>query len=163
MSENKIVVGFDDSPMSTAALQWAAEQSRLSGAPLLVVHTWQKPSAEEFAGGGERRHLSERDAREDAQSWVTEAIGERAGQLSVQLEVVEGPAGPVLVALAKDAALLVVGTREHTGLRRLVNGSVSHYCLSHANCPVVAVPGPVPEKVRRVVHHEAVVSVGPLF
>jgi nucleotide-binding universal stress UspA family protein len=36
--------------------------------------------------------------------------------------------------------VLVVGTREHTGLRRAVAGSVSHYCLSHAGVPVVAVP-----------------------
>jgi nucleotide-binding universal stress UspA family protein len=34
----------------------------------------------------------------------------------------------------------VVGTQEHTGLRRAVAGSVSHYCLSHADVPVVAVP-----------------------
>jgi nucleotide-binding universal stress UspA family protein len=34
----------------------------------------------------------------------------------------------------------VVGTGEHTGVRRLLEGSVSHYCLSHAACPVVAVP-----------------------
>jgi nucleotide-binding universal stress UspA family protein len=35
---------------------------------------------------------------------------------------------------------LVVGTREHVGLERLVTGSVSHYRLSHAECPVAAVP-----------------------
>jgi hypothetical protein len=34
----------------------------------------------------------------------------------------------------------VVGTREHTGWGRVLGGSVSHYCLSHAHCPVVAVP-----------------------
>jgi hypothetical protein len=36
--------------------------------------------------------------------------------------------------------LLVVGTREHVGLARLVSGSVSRYCLSHAQCLVVIVP-----------------------
>jgi nucleotide-binding universal stress UspA family protein len=35
---------------------------------------------------------------------------------------------------------LVVGTRDHVGLGRLFAGSISHYCLSHASCPVVAVP-----------------------
>jgi nucleotide-binding universal stress UspA family protein len=34
---------------------------------------------------------------------------------------------------------LVVG--EHTGLSRLVSGSTAHYCLNHATCPVVTVPG----------------------
>ena len=77
MNENKIVVGFDGSTMSTAALQWAAEHSRLSGAPLLAVHTWEQPSAEEYSGGVELRHLTGRDARKDADSWVAAALGER--------------------------------------------------------------------------------------
>jgi hypothetical protein len=58
------------------------------------------------------------------------------------LEFVSGYAGEVLVRLSKDAQLLVVGTREHVGLGRVLAGSVSHYCLSHAVCPVVAVPAP---------------------
>lgn len=163
MNENKIVVGFDGSTMSTAALQWAAEHSRLSGAPLLAVHTWEQPSAEEYAGGVELRHLTGRDAREDANSWVAAALGERTEGLSIQVDVIEGSAGPVLVKRAQDAALLVVGTREHTGLRRLVSGSVSHYCLSHASCPVVAVPGPVTAKVHEKVHHGAAFSPSPMF
>jgi nucleotide-binding universal stress UspA family protein len=80
------------------------------------------------------------------------------------LDVVEGPAGPVLVERARRAALLVVGTREHVGLRRLVAGSVSHYCLSHAECPVVAVA----EKIRvRVgvppLRRQQPTSMGPLL
>ena len=51
-----------------------------------------------------------------------------------------GYAGEVLARLSKKAELLVVGTREHVGLGRLLVGSVSHYCLRHAACPVVAVP-----------------------
>ena len=56
------------------------------------------------------------------------------------LEFVHGYAGELLVLLSKNAELLVVGTREHIGLGRLLAGSVSHYCLRHAACPVVAVP-----------------------
>jgi Universal stress protein family len=48
--------------------------------------------------------------------------------------------GAPLVAESVGAALAVVGTREHVALGRLVSGSVSHCCLSHAQCPVVAVP-----------------------
>ena len=48
--------------------------------------------------------------------------------------------GPFLVRQSRDAQLLVVGTREHAGLGRLLVGSISHYCLSRAVCPVVAVP-----------------------
>ena len=31
-------------------------------------------------------------------------------------------------------------TRAHTGISRVLFGSVSHYCLTHAQCVVVAVP-----------------------
>ena len=52
----------------------------------------------------------------------------------------KGDAGPVLVRQSRDASLLVVGTPEHVGLGRLIAGSVAHYCVSHAACPVVVVP-----------------------
>jgi nucleotide-binding universal stress UspA family protein len=61
-------------------------------------------------------------------------------ELGWQLKFFSGEAGPILVAESVGAALLVVGTKEHVGIGRLISGSVSHYCLSHANCPVVAVP-----------------------
>jgi len=51
-----------------------------------------------------------------------------------------GEPGPVLVAESDRAGLLVVGTKEHVGIGRLVSGSVSHYCINHAQRPVVAVP-----------------------
>ena len=60
------------------------------------------------------------------------------------IQFAQGEVGPVLVHQAEHAALLIVGTREHVGLGRLLAGSVSHFCLSHALCPVVAVPAPSP-------------------
>jgi hypothetical protein len=60
------------------------------------------------------------------------------------IQFAHGEVGAVLVHQAEHAELLVVGTREHVGLGRLVAGSVSHYCLSHALCPVVTVPAPSP-------------------
>jgi nucleotide-binding universal stress UspA family protein len=56
------------------------------------------------------------------------------------LEFVLDDAGPALVRRSAEATLLVVGTHEHVGLARLVSGSVSRYCLSHAQCPTVIVP-----------------------
>ncbi len=62
------------------------------------------------------------------------------------LQFASGNTGEVLVRQSKDARLLVVGTREHVGLGRLLTGSVSHYILSHAGCPVVAVPAPASDR-----------------
>jgi nucleotide-binding universal stress UspA family protein len=71
---------------------------------------------------------------------VLDTLGGDAAQVRWTLEVHEGGAGQVLVARAHDARMLVVGTHEHTGLRRAVSGSVSHYAVAHADVPVVAVP-----------------------
>ena len=60
------------------------------------------------------------------------------------LEVVEaafvGCVGSVLIDHATDASLLVVGRGRCTGFCRMLSGSVSHYCLSHAAVPVLAAP-----------------------
>ncbi|HEY6686462.1 MAG TPA: universal stress protein [Propionibacteriaceae bacterium] len=47
-----------------------------------------------------------------------------------------------MVGESKDAKLLVLDARGHRGLERLLVGSVGHYCLSHAFCPVVWVLAP---------------------
>jgi nucleotide-binding universal stress UspA family protein len=72
----------------------------------------------------------------DAVASVFDAIQPEPGW---RLQFFSGEAGPALVAESVGAALAVVGTREHLGIGRLVSGSVSHCCLSHAQCPVVAV------------------------
>jgi nucleotide-binding universal stress UspA family protein len=57
-----------------------------------------------------------------------------------RLEFYNDDPGRLLVAKSRHAELLVIGTREHVGWGRILSGSVSRYCLSHAACPVVAVP-----------------------
>lgn len=139
----EIVVGLDDSPASRAALVWAARQSKQTGVPLRVVHTWQMSALATAAipsGIGDYWVAAAGDARAVATRWVLDTLGGDAAEIRWTLDIVEGPPGPVLVSRAASATLLVLGTREHTGLVRAVLGSVSHYCLSHAASPVVAVP-----------------------
>jgi nucleotide-binding universal stress UspA family protein len=142
----EIVVGLDDSHSAAAALRWATEQSGLTGSRLRVVYAWQL-SAFEAAGAAGSAQLWEAltaDARARATHWVLDALGGTAAEVRWTLDIVEGPPGPVLVDRSRAASLLVLGTREHIGLRRAVLGSVSHYCLSHAESPVVAIPAPQP-------------------
>ena len=54
---------------------------------------------------------------ESVTRWVLDTLGGDAAQVRWVLEVHEGGAGPVLVAKAHGARMLVVGTHEHTGLR----------------------------------------------
>ena len=151
----EIVVGIDESAASAAALRWAVAHSAATGLPLRLVHTWQMSAAATAAlasGAGEYLEAAAADARARATRWVLDTLGGDAAQARWVLEVHEAPPGPLLVARGHDAALLVVGTHEHTGFRRAVNGSVSHYVLSHADVPVVAVPAPPAVPAARAAH-----------
>lgn len=133
-----IVVGIDGSAASAAALSWAAAQAEATGRPLQVVHSWQLRAAEVEGAGDAFRAVATADARARATRWVQAALGTDT-TTPWTLAIVEGPAGPALVFHSRAASLLVVGTGAHNGLRRIPRGSVSHYALSHAVPPVVAV------------------------
>lgn len=141
MSTNTIVVGVDETPAGTAALSWAAREAELRDAELKIVHVWQIDAAVAMAGAEVPWMAYETDARSNAARWVADTIGaEDAQGRPRRIDVVQGAPGPTLVEASRDAAMLVVGTRVHTGISRVLFGSVSHYCLTHAQCVVVAVP-----------------------
>jgi nucleotide-binding universal stress UspA family protein len=140
-----IVVGIDDSPSAAAALLWAVGQAKATGSALRVVHAWQLTAAASAAlavGASDYLEAAGADARARATRIVIDVLGGGAAEVRWTLDVAEGGAGPVLVDRSRDGRVLVIGTREHIGFRRAVSGSVSHYCLSHAQVPVVAVPSP---------------------
>ena len=141
-NRHEIVVGVDASPASAEAIRWAAEQSRVTGRPLRMVHAWQMPAGQVLAADTGFWEASVADTRARATRWVLDALGGTAAAVPWVLDIVEGPPGPVLVARSENASLLVLGTREHVGMRRALVGSVSHHCLTHAHAPVVAVPAP---------------------
>jgi nucleotide-binding universal stress UspA family protein len=123
-----------------AALRWASAYAALTQAELRLVHAFVLEPSEMYGSTAGLRDEIRRDARSTLTELATEALGSPPGQGSWSLDVVEGQPGPVLVELSQQADLLVLGTGEHTGVRRLMHGSVSHHCLSHAYGPVVAVP-----------------------
>ena len=143
-----VIVGLDGSSAAAQALRWAWDLARTTGRKLRVVHTWRGDAAQVYVRVADLNLEAERGARWAAQEWMAAAVDDD-GSVSWRLQVVQGSAGPVLVRAAaeEDDCVLVVGTHEHLGLGRVLHGSVSHYVLSHAPCPVVAVPPPRPELV----------------
>ena len=143
--KNEIVVGLDDSPSGQAALDWAADHARSVGAVLRAVHVLDWPyglSSAGFPAPANFMELSRSEIEDSYRRAITAVFDAVSPASEWTLQFASGDTGQVLVRQSKDARLLVVGTREHVGLGRLLTGSVSHHCLSHAVCPVVAVPAP---------------------
>lgn len=146
---NEIVVGLDNSPSGQAALKWAGEQARSLGTGLRAVHVLDWPTGLSSIGFPAPMNYMDvrREEIEDSHREEINAVFEAVSPLpNWILQFASGDTGHILVEQSHDARLLVVGTREHAGLRRLLSGSVSHYCLSHALCPVVAVPAPAVDR-----------------
>jgi len=136
----EIVVGLDLSVTAQAALAWAADQARLTGQRVRAIHAMASPATYIASGGYAPLAVpfeSVDDSYREAVKAVFAAVRPEKGW---ELQFMPNDTGPVLVAESRSASMLVIGTREHTGLGRFLVGSVSHYCLSHAHCPVLAVP-----------------------
>lgn len=137
-----VVVGFDGSPTSRAALMVGAGEAARRGRDLLVVHAEERPSDLVRADGG-------CDPLAEAVELVRPVLPR--GRVSLLDRI--GPAASVLCEQAENADLLVVG-RGELGLLALVAGSVAIDVACHAPCPVVIVGDPG----AHVPHHGPVVA-----
>jgi nucleotide-binding universal stress UspA family protein len=137
---NKIVAGVDGSDASKNALRWAVEEAELRDAELVAVHAWEVPIAPTgfMVPAFDVTDLVS-DIREAAEQLVTDTVEEVAGNSKVKVTplAVEGPAAACLIEAARDADLLVVGSRGLGGFTSLLLGSVSQTCVAHAPCPVL--------------------------
>jgi nucleotide-binding universal stress UspA family protein len=143
LDRNEVVVGLDDSPAACAALRWAARYARYTFTDLRAVHVlpaWVDASWAWTVGTAALAGPALTDWMDDSIAGTTHLFEAVDPELDWSLEHVVGTPGPVLVAAAAHAQLLIVGTRHRTGIGRLLSGSVSQYCLHSASCPVVAIP-----------------------
>ncbi|MFC0037174.1 universal stress protein [Actinomadura rayongensis] len=137
--DGTVVVGVDGSASSVEALAAAFAVADARGAPLLALLA--RPAAEASGtfgppvdADGIAGLAAERLARL-LDPWRAEYPN-----VAVQSEVVTGAPRDVLLAAAKDAGLIVVGSRGTGGFRGLLLGSVSEALLHHAPCPVAVAP-----------------------
>lgn len=143
MERKEIVLGLDDSPAARAALQWAAEQASLTGAPLRAVHVLDWPiglHASATVEPGTHLHLRAEDIDIAWRRGMTRVFHEVRPRPGWTLQFAQGAVGDVLVRLAETARMLVVGTGERAAANRHQAGSISHYCISRAACPIAAIP-----------------------
>ncbi len=133
---SSVVVGYDGSPASCAALTWAARLCARVGARVHIVH------AVGLLEGAQAD--TDSDAHRDrALQWAHDA-GLAASQ--VDWSVLDGDPCSVLLrtSTSKPTDLVVVGTRGAGGHSGLLLGSTSLELVEHSTIPVVIVPSAAP-------------------
>jgi nucleotide-binding universal stress UspA family protein len=139
----RVIVGVTGSIGNLQALRTAAAEARRREAALVAVHAWVPP-------GGElaERRFSVPELRQVWQdaAWrrlcdaFDAALGGLPSDLPMELVVMRGDAGRILVLASREDDLLVVGAGRRGVLVRLLRRRVGRYCLAHAVCPVLVVP-----------------------
>ncbi|MFD6229434.1 universal stress protein [Streptomyces sp. NPDC060232] len=133
-----ITVGVDGSAESGAAAEWAAREAKLRELPVRLVQVWvpvPEPMAEAPLLGEEtHRHWTERIPRESV-----ERLKLRHPGVEVRTEQRTGTAAEVLVDAARDAELLVLGSRSLSGFGGFLVGSVGQAVIARTEAPVVLV------------------------
>ncbi|QYC40243.1 Universal stress protein [Nonomuraea coxensis DSM 45129] len=127
----EVLVGFDGSRASAAALGFAAQEAQRLDAPLTAL----------IAGG--RGHDAGEPGPETAGfAWEELGFWQRLyPELRGDVEVTGAQARPALLDRAREARLLVVGARGLGEVRGLLLGSISQAMVHHAPCPVAVVHG----------------------
>ncbi|MDA8047805.1 MAG: universal stress protein [Actinomycetota bacterium] len=129
--DHTIVVGFDGSEASVAALEWAAKEASLRKGRLCVVRAWLSA---EFGTDDDLRAYT----RTKVETEVQKVLGTASG-VDWQAEALRGSPAKALIDHAADADLLVVGCRGHGGFAGLLLGSVSQQVAAHAVTPAVVI------------------------
>ncbi|MET0693687.1 MAG: universal stress protein [Propionibacteriaceae bacterium] len=144
MTSREIVVGIDGSPSSQAALRWAADLARTTEWPLRAVHVLEWPvglnGGGSRSGPGETLRLADSDVDASYRSGMSRVFDEVGPLPHWDFHFAEGDLAQVLVRLAEQAEMLVIGSREHASSGRALAGGISHYCISHSRRPVIIVP-----------------------
>ncbi len=133
-----IVVGYDDSAGSKAALGVAADLSAKLGDNLIIGYGVGPPGR---VGDEFKEH---REALVEMGRKVTDEAKAQAGAAGVDahVELVEEHGVDALLALAEqhDASFIVVGSYGESPLKGAILGSTPHKLLHLSDVPVVVVP-----------------------
>jgi len=142
--KNRIVVGYDGSVPSAAAVNWAAAEAVRRQAALFVLSCYSSPVGVDWISGAaaavtydigeiERVTLGSADA-------MAAEIRRRHPELRCEGRAVFGAPRDVLVDESAGADLMVVGKTGGGAVKALFMGSVANAVVRRSSCPTVVVP-----------------------
>jgi nucleotide-binding universal stress UspA family protein len=154
MASKPIVAGTDGSEESLRAVDWAAREAVLRGAPLRIVS-----AATLLPRMGSRAGSTEYDTvtdvllkeRDRALATAAERAAKTASGLLIDTDQLSGQPAQAVTESGAGALMLVVGSRGRGAFTAMVLGSISRYAASHAPCPVVVVRDETTATHRQVV------------
>ena len=142
MSAKPIVAASDGSEESLRAVDWAAREAVLRGAPLRIVSApGLLPRMVGNQGHSQYETVSDviRDESDYALTAATARAAKAAPDLLIDADHLEGGPAEAVTEAGSGALMLVVGSRGVGAFAALVLGSVSRYAATHASSPVVVV------------------------
>ncbi|MEV4280797.1 universal stress protein [Actinoplanes xinjiangensis] len=146
-----IVVGYDGSAYSQAALSWARDEAVRTGAPVEVLHAdeWPATAPPMVPLPLLRPDRTVSDVIAETLERAVATVRKTHPGVAVTTRAVRGHAAAALVDRSRDAGMIVLGGHGHSIVAGLL-GSVISAVSAHARCPVVVVRG-VPQPDAAVV------------
>lgn len=146
MALTKVVVGCDLSPSSDQALERAVAIAAKHGATLLLVHAQANDAPLAEVDNAMLEQLGEVTAAvrvESARQLADRLASIGAAGVATELVSRVGPADEVIAAVATEhgAELIVLGSHGHTGIARLLLGSVAASTIRLSAVDVLVVRG----------------------
>jgi len=142
MTTKPIVAGTDGSLESLRAVEWAAREAALRGAPLRIVSVAEilpRMSMPPHTVDMETVASAIRVNRDHALAAAARAAAEMAPDVLVDTDPLDGSAALTVTQSGAGALMLVVGSRGAGAFSAMILGSVGRYAAVHAECPVVVV------------------------
>jgi nucleotide-binding universal stress UspA family protein len=144
--QHPVVVGVDDSEPAACALRYAADLAASAHAPLRIVCArrplpldgWVRAYWHAVNPALDPLEVTDEAARVIL-GRARSAVHARRPGVAVQSVMAVGPPAGVILAHARDAAVVVVGARGRGNVAGLLLGSVSHGVVHGARCPVLVV------------------------
>ncbi|WP_342431562.1 universal stress protein [Neobacillus sp. FSL H8-0543] len=139
---SRIVVAYDHSALSKKALKMAmnlAKQDKIIELYVVMVQQPLRPAPYSYG----YVYVSAQEAQREEIQAIRKDLEEELNSLQNKTGTVllEGNPGQMIVDYVRqnDADLVVMGSRGLSGLKELFLGSVSHYVVQKATCPVLIV------------------------
>lgn len=145
MTADPIVVGYDGSQGSRAAVRWALDEAARTGVPVQLVSIFEWLTGGSWMGPGPGPgtfpdEIPRREAEQELRAALAEAHRTHP-DVTVDGEVIDGPPTLRLQDRSERASMVVLGSRGHGGFTGLLTGSTTVAVSAHAHCPVVVVRG----------------------